>query len=77
MSDNQTVRGGSAGDPADAPAVTGTGGCCGNPATATQAPPEPASGTCCGTQAEAAADNSCCGATAKTEAVAAGQGCCG
>ena len=79
MSDTDTAgRGGFAGDPADALAVTGTGGCCGNPPQATLMLPEPATdGPCCGTQAEAKAESSCCGSAAKSTAVAAGQGCCG
>lgn len=50
-------------------------GCCSAPAqkTATTSAASP----CCGTAAEAKAENSCCGSTAKTEAVAAGTGCCG
>jgi hypothetical protein len=72
------TKGGFAGDPAEALTVSGTGGCCGNPAHTTLTLPEPASGgTCCGTRAEAAAENSCCGSAAKSTAVAAGQGCCG
>ncbi|MFF5085394.1 hypothetical protein ACFY36_50855 [Actinoplanes sp. NPDC000266] len=98
MSD-QNTRGGFAGDPADALAVAGTSGCCGNPARATLTLPEPAPLTlpepapltlpepapltlpepapCCGTAAEAAAEGSCCGSSAKADAAAAGQGCCG
>ena len=69
MSDIQTntgsTRGGGfAGEPAAALSVAGTGGCCGNPPTATLALPEPA-----------AANGPCCGTTA--DAVDAGQGCCG
>ena len=74
MSDTET-RGGFTGDPAAAPAVTGTSGCCGNPAQADLALPEPAAGPCCGTPAVAGAE--CCGSAAKAGAVAAGQGCCG
>jgi len=78
MSDTQT-RGGFTGDPATALTVTGTSGCCGNPPQAAVDLPEPAvaASPCCGTRAEAAAEGSCCGSTAKTDAVAAGQGCCG
>ena len=79
MSDTET-RGGFTGDPSAALTVTGTSGCCGSPAQATLALPEPAAaagGPCCGTQAEAAAEGSCCGGAAKSDAVAAGQGCCG
>jgi hypothetical protein len=78
---NEQKQGGFAGEPATALKVTGTGGCCGNPAQATDvlAAERPAadSSPCCGTQAEAAASSSCCGAGAKAEAVAAGSGCCG
>jgi hypothetical protein len=74
-----TTSGGFSGDPAAALTVTGTSGCCGSPAQATLALPEPAtaSSPCCGTPAEATAEGSCCGSTAKADAVAAGQGCCG
>jgi hypothetical protein len=80
MSFTETSRGGFAGDPADALAVTGTSGCCGTSAQSTLALPDPAQSgpvTCCGTPAEAAADLSCCGTAAKAEAVATGQECCG
>lgn len=79
MSDTQT-QGGFAGNPADALTVTGTGGCCGNPAQVTLSLPEPAetaAAPCCGTAPEAAAEGSCCGGAAKADAVASGQGCCG
>jgi hypothetical protein len=78
MSDTET-RGGFTGDPSAALDLTGTSGCCGNPPRAALALPEPvaAGGPCCGTQAEAAAETSCCGSAAKADAVAAGQGCCG
>ena len=77
MSDLQ-APGGFTGDPGAALAVAGTGGCCGNPPTATLALPEPATaGPCCGTGAEAAADGACCGTAAKSEAVASATGCCG
>ncbi|MEU1432209.1 ArsI/CadI family heavy metal resistance metalloenzyme [Nocardia sp. NPDC005746] len=36
-----------------------------------------ATAVCCGTAEEAAAEGACCGSTAKAEAVAAGQSCCG
>jgi hypothetical protein len=79
MSDTQT-RGGFTGDPTTALAVTGTTGCCGNSPQATLALPEPATtaaSPCCGTPAQAATEGSCCGSAAKTDAVAAGLGCCG
>ncbi|MEO3745328.1 hypothetical protein [Plantactinospora sp. B5E13] len=72
--------GGFAGDPAAALNVAGSAGCCGNPAQATMAlpdPADPASGTCCGTPAAAVAANSCCAPAAKAEAVASATGCCG
>ena len=76
-----TTSGGFSGDPAAALSVSGASGCCGNPAQATIALPEPAAtpaaSPCCGTQAEATAEGSCCGSSAKSDAVAAGQGCCG
>jgi hypothetical protein len=75
MSDPQTV-GGFAGDPTEALSAAGTGGCCGNPPRTALVLPEPAAAPCCGTAAEAASQGSCCGSIAKTEAVAAGQGCC-
>jgi hypothetical protein len=73
MSDTETTRGGFIGDPAEALTVTGTSGCCGNPPRSSLTLPDP----CCGTEAEAAADNTCCGSAAKDTAVASGQGCCG
>jgi hypothetical protein len=78
MSDTQ-IQGGVAGDPAEALTVAGTGGCCGNPQQAGLTLPDPAAvaGPCCATAAEAQADNACCGAAAKSDAVAAGTGCCG
>jgi hypothetical protein len=79
MSDIQT-RGGFSGDPADARTVAGTGGCCGNPPPATLSLPETAetaAAPCCGTATQAAAEGSCCGGTAKADALASGQGCCG
>jgi hypothetical protein len=71
--------GGFTGDPAAALDVAGTSGCCGNPAQANLSLPESdgAAATCCGTVAEAKAENACCGSAAKTDAVAAGSGCCG
>jgi len=73
-----TGRDGFEGDPAEALAVSETGGCCGNPPLATlELPgPEVSAGPCCGTPAQAAAAGSCCGAEAKVEAVASGAGCC-
>jgi len=78
MSDTQSP-GGFAGDPAAALTISGTGGCCGNPPQATLALPDPAAAAspCCGTADEARADSACCGTTAKSDAVAAGTGCCG
>ncbi|GAA4606093.1 hypothetical protein BJY16_005652 [Actinoplanes octamycinicus] len=58
----------------------GTMSCCGNPPQSQLASPEPATeagAPCCGTGAEARREGSCCGAAAKQNAVAAGQGCCG
>ncbi|GGM89633.1 hypothetical protein ACFFX1_52675 [Dactylosporangium sucinum] len=73
-----TEAGGFAGDPAAALAVAGTGGCCGNPPTALALPDSASDGApCCGTPAEATAERSCCATAARTDAVAAGQGCCG
>ncbi len=67
-----------AGDPAAAPTVAGAGGCCGDPArSALLDPPAEAADPCCGTAAEARQAGSCCGATARRQAVDAGQGCCG
>lgn len=82
MTDTQT-QGGFAGDPAAALDVSGTSGCCGNPAQSTLTLPDPAqSGAavgspCCGTTAEATETGACCGTSAKAEAVASGAGCCG
>jgi hypothetical protein len=79
------VKGGFLGDPAAALAVSGTGGCCGNPPQALTLP-DPAvtaatvgaeAAPCCGTTTEAQASGGCCGTQAKAEAVAAGAGCCG
>ena len=71
------TQGGFSTDPATALTVSGSGsGCCGSTTAATAAPAV-ASGPCCGTTAEAVAEGECCGSAAKTEAVAAGQGCCG
>jgi hypothetical protein len=79
MSDTQTP-GGFTSHPAAALTAAGTGGCCGNPPQATLTLPEPAQADarpCCGTATEAVAEGSCCGSTAKADAVASGQGCCG
>ncbi|MBG0566607.1 hypothetical protein I4J89_34695 [Actinoplanes sp. NEAU-A11] len=75
-----TTAGGFAGDPAAALAVAGTSGCCGNspqPGLALPEPVDQGQSPCCGTTAEAQEAGSCCGAEAKQEAVATGQGCCG
>ncbi|MEH1129277.1 hypothetical protein [Micromonospora sp. CPCC 206061] len=84
MNDTQTpgrTPGAFVGDPAAALALTGSGGCCGNPPqTTTITLPDPVSAEaspCCGTQAEAQASGGCCGTVAKAEAVASGAGCCG
>jgi hypothetical protein len=80
MSGTEQMTGGFAGDPQAAFASTAAGGCCGSPAVRTEAPKEAAvtaSVPCCGTSEQAAAEGSCCGASAKTEAVASGAGCCG
>ena len=76
MTDTRT-HGGFAGDPTDALTATGSGGCCGNPPRATLELPEPSTAPCCGTATDATAEGACCGSTAKADAVAAGQGCCG
>jgi hypothetical protein len=84
MTDIQT-QGGFAGDPAAALDVSGTSGCCGNPAQATLTLPDPtrsaaagaAGPPCCGTTAEATEAGACCGTSAKAQAVASGTGCCG
>ena len=79
MSDIQT-SGGFTGDRTAALTVAGTGGCCGNPPQATLTLPTTApagTGPCCGTATDAVAEGSCCGSTAKADAVASGQGCCG
>jgi hypothetical protein len=78
MSDTQQP-GGFAGDPAAALSVAGTGGCCGNPPQASLALPDPAAvaSPCCGTATEAQAEGTCCGMAARSDAVAAGAGCCG
>jgi hypothetical protein len=68
MTDKKPGPGGFTGDPDAALEVTKTGGCCDGGAV---------SSPCCGTSAQASAEKSCCGSTAKTEAVAAGQSCCG
>lgn len=78
MTEDRAAQGGFATDPAAAPAVSSAGGCCGSTAVATTPGPQAAnSSPCCGSSAEASAENSCCASVAKTEAVAAGQGCCG
>ncbi|MEJ3742574.1 hypothetical protein WEI85_04665 [Actinomycetes bacterium KLBMP 9797] len=79
MSDTNATPGGFARDPAAALTVTGSGGCCGTPATSVALPDpgDTAASPCCGTPADARAAGSCCGATAKAEAVASGAGCCG
>jgi hypothetical protein len=54
-------------------------GCCGTASQATHDRPRPSASEntpCCGTPADAVATGSCCGATAKTAAVASGAGCC-
>jgi hypothetical protein len=76
MTEATPVQGGFATDPATALAVTSASGCCGSSAVATTSEPQ-AANPCCGSSAAAAAEGSCCGSAAKTEAVAAGQGCCG
>ena len=55
--------------PAEGPARPATDACCGSPSS-TASP-------CCGTATEARAAGGCCGPAARTEAVAAGAGCCG
>ena len=76
MIDITSTRDGFAGNPAQAPSTSGTGGCCGNQLQATLTLPA-AADPCCGTTAEATQAGSCCGTAAKAEAVAAKQGCCG
>lgn len=76
MTTETTSIGGFTGDPAEAFAPAATGGCCGS-APAASAGVSPAASTCCGTAAEAAESGSCCGETAKAEAISAGAGCCG
>jgi hypothetical protein len=71
MTEATPAQGGFATDLAAALAVGSASGCCGSGAVVTETSP------CCGSGAEAAAEGSCCGSGAKTEAVAAGQGCCG
>ncbi|WP_328740775.1 hypothetical protein OHA91_36015 [Streptomyces erythrochromogenes] len=52
-----------------------TGSCCGTaPAPAEVAPAQ--SSPCCGTSEDAATAGACCAPQAKSEAVAAGAGCC-
>lgn len=85
--------GGLQGDLAEAFNPAAGPGCCGSPAANTgtgaarkdqgrdagkdAGKDEAKAGPCCGTAAEAKAEGACCGTTAKTEAVAAGQSCCG
>ncbi len=72
--------GGFTDDPAAALAVGGSGGCCGSPPPGTVALPGPADATaspCCGTPTGARDAGSCCGTTARADAVASGAGCCG
>jgi len=63
MSDTEHV-------PAASPAPTAA--CCG----ADEPTPMPGREPCCGTAAEAVAEVSCCGRTAKARLVAAGADCC-
>lgn len=58
-------------------ATTGSGGCCAGPASAVTAVDVQQVAPCCGTTAEAVVAEACCAPAAKTEAVAAGAGCCG
>ena len=60
-----------------ASSVTGSSGCCGNAAQPSSAMPHRDAGPCCGSAADAAAEGACCDSAAKSEAVAAGRGCCG
>jgi len=78
MTDAAPAQGGFVPDPSAALTVSSSGGCCGSTAAAI-APELQAAGSspCCGSSAEAVAERSCCGSSAKDEAVAAGQGCCG
>ncbi|PZG23869.1 hypothetical protein C1I95_02285 [Micromonospora craterilacus] len=81
MSQNTTHVGGFTGDPAAALRITGSGACCGSPAQDVGGILPPAgevtsADPCCGTRPAAQAVDSCCGAQARTEAIAAGQGCC-
>ncbi|MFV2103732.1 hypothetical protein [Micromonospora sp. LOL_024] len=81
MSENAQTTGGFAGDPAAAPAVTGSGSCCASPAEAADSVRPPAGETttsspCCGTAEAAQSAGSCCDAEAKADAIDAGQGCC-
>lgn len=83
--------GGFTGDPAEAFTPPAAGGCCGSTPATTDAgtpaatdsgaagqpgPAAPAS-TCCGSAEAAQSAGACCDPVAKTEAVAAGAGCCG
>lgn len=74
----QTTTGGFSGDPAEAFNPAAGTGCCGSPAANTGTEkPTGVSAPCCGTTADAKAEGSCCGAEAKTEAVATGACGCG
>jgi hypothetical protein len=64
------------GEPAAPVPAVGIGGCCDSPPRTARHPPEPAAAPCCGTEADANAEDSCCGSTARAHAVAADQGCC-
>jgi len=75
--ETKATRGGFAGDPAEAFTPPAANGCCGSPASTTASSGAPATSTCCGTLAAATAAGTCCDPVAKTEAVAAGAGCCG
>lgn len=83
MNDTDRQASQSAGEPAAALAVAGTGGCCGNPPQATRDLPASAAAAtetgapCCCSTAEAQAAGACCGTAAKADAVASGTGCCG
>ncbi|MEU2627429.1 hypothetical protein [Kitasatospora sp. NPDC007106] len=63
---------------APAPAARSTAGCCGtkSDAPAATVEVETAATPCCGTAKDAAEAGSCCAPAAKSEAVAAGAGCC-
>jgi hypothetical protein len=75
---NTTSTGGFIGDPAEAFTPPAATGCCGGPTAVVDASTAaPAASTCCGTAEAADAAGSCCEPAAKTDAVAAGAGCCG